>query len=203
MIKQTKVSFFFVQKVVKLCRRNTDSCVSTHTAAVNEYITHLQSASVVDSAVNSMYMPKAVDNIDIVRQPIHAGYDFGFVFSLLFSFPDAWHFRELDENFVYNFMTSFIHSFMCWAIWQWFCMTLKLYFNHHIILQMIVNYYHRMVTLHHNIFNSPNASIYNIWRMNNSNIKIHPTLIYSKIYNILKTASRFVMKHYTILCNKQ
>lgn len=48
---------------------------SFQTAAVNEYITHLQSTSAVDSAFNSMYMPKSIDNIDIVRQPIHAGYD--------------------------------------------------------------------------------------------------------------------------------
>lgn len=75
---------FFLYNLQFICVYLIKCVGSSYTAAVNEYITHLQSTSAVDSAVNSMYMPKVIDNIDIVRQPIHVGYDRIFEFFFFF-----------------------------------------------------------------------------------------------------------------------
>lgn len=90
---------------------------SSPIAAVNEYITHLQSTSVVDSGMNSMYMPKAIDNIDIVRQPIHAGYELvleiDFFYYFLYSFLKSENFERdfrTFKNCVFCLCISFISS---------------------------------------------------------------------------------------------
>lgn len=81
-------------------------------AAVNEYITHLQSTSAVDSAVNSMYMPKVIDNIDIIRQPIHVGYDriFNIIFFKNIFFFDAWLNNQSFEEGLSFIIASAMHD---------------------------------------------------------------------------------------------
>lgn len=102
----------------------------SQTAAVNEYITHLQSTSAVDSAFNSMYMPKSIDNIDIVRQPIHAGYDrfFNLIIFCSFNFSSfsvlmLENIRIFEKRFQLNFFVcklciwlSFIVHHECWIM---------------------------------------------------------------------------------------